>query len=112
MGATATDHAALTAYTEHLRRAEADAIFQRALSGEATAEDAARFTGHMLMEMARMSIEDGLVMQLHVGSFRNHNPQSSRASGPTWARTFPIATEFTRNLRPLLDKYGNDPRSP
>src|SRR5690606_22413283 len=73
MGATATDHAALTPYTAELSPQEADAIFQRALKGQASADDARRFTGHMLMEMARMSIEDGLVMQLHIGSYRNHN---------------------------------------
>ncbi|MBZ0290303.1 MAG: glucuronate isomerase, partial [Anaerolineae bacterium] len=73
MGATATDHAALTAYTEKLSPKEAETLFQRGLKGKASAEDAARFTGHMLIEMARMSIDDGLVMQLHVGSFRSHN---------------------------------------
>ena len=72
MGAKATDHAALTAYTATLTPAEAETIFQRALQGTATAEGAARFTGHMLIEMARMSVEDGLVMQLHVGAYRNH----------------------------------------
>jgi glucuronate isomerase len=86
MGATATDHAALTAYTGELSRPRPRRSFRRALKGEATADDAARFTGHMLMEMARMSIEDGLVMQLHVGSFRNHNPESSPATAWTRAR--------------------------
>ena len=79
MGAVATDHAALTAFTEELPLAHAEAIFQRALRGEATRQDAVRFTAHMLMEMARMSIEDGLVMQLHVGSYRNHNRMVYRA---------------------------------
>ncbi|GAG41986.1 unnamed protein product, partial [marine sediment metagenome] len=73
MGATATDHGAYTATTELLSAAEADAIFQRALQAVATEDDTNRFMGHMLIEMARMSTEDGLVMQLHVGSFRNHN---------------------------------------
>ena len=73
MGATATDHAALTPATAELTPVEAEAIFQRALKGESDSADAARFTAHMLMEMARMSIEDGLVMQLHPGSLRNHN---------------------------------------
>ena len=63
MGATAADHAASTAWTETLSARDAQAIFERALRGEATAKDAARFTGHMLVEMARMSSEDGLVMQ-------------------------------------------------
>ncbi len=110
MGARATDHAALTAYTEELSEAEADRIFQRALRGEATEEDAARFSAHMLMEMARMSIEDGLVMQLHVGAYRNHNPLIYERFGPDMGADIPVAAEFTRNLRPLLSKYGNDRR--
>ena len=110
MGATATDHAAQTAYTEELTDAEAEAIFQRALSGQATADDAARFTGHMLMESARMSIEDGLVMQFHPGSCRNHNPLIFERFGLDKGADIPVQGEFTRNLRPLLNKYGNDPR--
>jgi len=110
MGATATDHAALTAYTEELSDREAEAIFQRALRGEVTAEDATRFTGHMLMENARMSIEDGLVMQFHPGSYRNHNPVIFERFGPDKGCDIPIQGEFTRNLRPLLNKYGNDAR--
>lgn len=110
MGATATDHAALTPYTEELSPGEAEAIFQRALHNKATAEDAARFTGHMLMENARMSIEDGLVMQLHPGSYRNHNRLIFERYGLDKGADIPIPTEYTRNLHPLLNKYGNDPR--
>jgi glucuronate isomerase len=110
MGATATDHAALTPYTEELSAQEAAAIFQRALQGKAAAEDAARFTGHMLVENARMSIEDGLVMQLHPGSYRNHNAQIFERFGHDKGADIPIPTEYTRNLHPLLDKYGNDSR--
>ena len=75
MGAKATDHSALTPYTAELTTNEANAIFQRALHGQATGDDAHRFTGHMLMEMAQMSLDDGLVMQLHTGVMRNHYPQ-------------------------------------
>ncbi len=82
MGATATDHAALTPATAELTPVEAETIFQRALKGEADTSDAARFTAHMLMEMARMSIEDGLVMQLHPGSWRNHNEVIFQTFGP------------------------------
>jgi glucuronate isomerase len=110
MGATATDHAALTPATAQLTPAEADAIFQRALKGEADASDAARFTAHMLMEMARMSVEDGLVMQLHPGSLRNHNDVIFQKFGLDKGADIPIQTEYTRNLLPLLNKYGNDPR--
>ncbi len=109
-GAKATDHAALTAYTNRLSAAEAETIFQRALQGTATAVDAQQFTGHMLMEMARMSIDDGLVMQLHVGSYRNHNPVIFKRFGPDMGADIPITTEFTRGLRPLLSAYGNNPK--
>ena len=110
MGATATDHAALTPFTAELTPFEADAIFQRALNGQSTPDDAARFTAHMLMEMARMSIDDGLVMQLHPGSFRNHNAQIFQSFGADKGVDIPIQTEYTRNLLPLLNKFGNDPR--
>jgi len=110
LGATSTDHAALTAHTEELSAQEAEAIFQRGLQGRAGADDARRFTGHMLMELARMSIEDGLVMQLHIGSFRNHNPWLYERFGTDMGADIPIAGEFTRSLRPLLARYGNDRR--
>ncbi|MEW5718061.1 MAG: glucuronate isomerase [Chloroflexota bacterium] len=110
LGATATDHAALTPYTNELSKAEANTIFRRALRGQVSAEDAARFTGHMLMEMARMSIEDGLVMQLHPGSFRNHNAILFQRFGLDKGCDIPVLTEYTRYLHPLLNKYGNDPR--
>jgi len=108
MGATATDHAALTPTTAELTPTEADIIFQRALKGETDSSDAARFTAHMLMEMARMSIEDGMVMQLHPGSLRNHNEVIFQKFGLDKGADIPIQTEYTRNLLPLLNKYGND----
>jgi glucuronate isomerase len=110
MGATATDHAALTPYTARLSDHDASAIFARARAGEATPADLAAFTGHMLMEMARMSVEDGLVMQLHPGSLRNHNAAVAARFGPDRGCDIPVATEYTRNLQPLLNAYGNDPR--
>ncbi|MBL8131779.1 MAG: glucuronate isomerase [Anaerolineae bacterium] len=110
MGATATDHAAVSAYTGWLSDGDADAIFARAIAGSASEADAARFTGHMLIEMARMSVDDGLVMQLHVGSARNHNPTIFARHGRDMGADIPLAAEFTRNLKPLLDAFGSDPR--
>ena len=110
MGAKATDHGVVSAYTASLSPAEAEAIFARALAGAATAEDARRFTGHMMIEMARMSAEDGLVMQMHAGTFRNHNPFVFERFGADKGHDIPVATEFTHNLKPLLDRFGNDPR--
>jgi glucuronate isomerase len=110
MDAAATDHGVITPFTIELSSAEADAIFQRALKGKPRKGDAVRFTGHMLIEMARMSTEDGLVMQLHPGSFRNHNSWLYVTYGADKGADIPVATEYTRSLRPLLAKYGNDPR--
>jgi glucuronate isomerase len=108
MGATATDHAVLNPRTERLSPADADGVFQRALKGNATAADAEAFTAHMVMEMARMSCEDGLVMQLHPGSFRDHNQAVHQRFGPDKGCDIPISVDFTRNLLPLLNEYGND----
>ena len=110
LGATATDHAAFTAYTGRLPRSEAEAVVQRALQGTLEAGDAERFTGHMLMEMARMSADDGLVMQLHLGSYRNHNQTLFDRFGPDKGCDIPIAMEYTRSLRPLLGEFGEHPR--
>lgn len=110
MGATATDHGALSPATGELSAAQAETIFQRALKGKTEPGDAARFTAHMLMEMARMSTEDGLVMQLHPGSLRNHNSGLFQRFGTDMGADIPVQTEYTRSLLPLLNKFGSDPR--
>ena len=107
LGATATDHGVFSPYTTELDPAETDAIFQRALAGNADENDGRQFTGHMLMEFARMSVEDGLVMQLHPGSWRNHNTSLFEAFGADMGCDIPVATDYTRNLQPLLARYGN-----
>jgi glucuronate isomerase len=109
MGAVATDHAVLHPYTERLSEAKAGSIFQKALREEADADDKRRFQAHMLMEMARMSAEDGLVMQLHPGAYRNHNQAIYERFGADKGGDIPVQTEFTENLAPLLNAYGNDP---
>ena len=110
LGATATDHGMLEPYTARLDDVELQRIFARALAGAATAADERAFQGHMLMEMARMSVDDGLVMQLHAGSWRDHNPLVAARFGPDTGGDIPVATEYTRNLQPLLAAYGNDRR--
>ncbi len=108
MGAVSTDQGVKSPYTHKLSEAEADAIFQRALKGKASEEDEALFTANMLMEMARMSVEDGLVMQIHPGSLRNHNAIIYERFGLDKGCDIPMQTEYTRNLYELLNKYGND----
>jgi len=110
MGGTATDHGVLEPYTEKLTGEEAERLFQRGCSGQATAADQRRWEAHLLMEMARLSTEDGLVMQLHAGALRDHNQPLFEQFGPDRGGDIPIAAEFTRNLRPLLNTYGNDSR--
>jgi glucuronate isomerase len=110
LGGTATDHGVLEPYTNELTPAAADALFARARNGEATAADQREFEAHMLMEMARLSTEDGLVMQLHPGALRDHNTAVFERFGMDKGADIPVTAEFTRNLRPLLNRYGNDPR--
>jgi glucuronate isomerase len=109
MGATATDHAVLEPYTAWLRPEEAERLFQEALHGQVTRAEERRFEAHLLIEMARMSIADGLVMQIHPGALRDHNRPFCERFGPDRGADIPVATEFTRNLRALLNAYGNEP---
>lgn len=109
MGATATDHAVVVPHTEKLPGQEAGRLFDLALNGGATSADQSRFEAHMLMEMARMSVDDGLVMQLHAGSLRNHNVSLWERFGPDRGGDIPVITEYTRNLQALLNAFGNDP---
>ena len=109
-GATATDHGVVEPYTARLPADAADEIFQRAVAGQATAADQRAFQAHMLMEMARMSLDDGLVMQLHAGALRDHNRLVLERFGANMGADIPVATEYTRNLAELLNAHGNDPR--
>jgi glucuronate isomerase len=110
LGATSTDHGHPSAATFDLLRPECEALFRKALAGDASPTEAERFRGQMLTEMAQMSIEDGLVMQIHPGSFRNHNPHVFRTFGRDKGADIPTRTEYVRALKPLLDRFGNDTR--
>ncbi len=109
-GVTSTDHGHPTAATADLSAKDAEALFQKVCYGEYSAKDAELFRAQMLTEMARMSIEDGLVMQLHPGSYRNHNPSLFQQFGRDKGADIPMQTEFVNALKPLLNKFGNDPR--
>ncbi|MGQ9792949.1 MAG: glucuronate isomerase [Anaerolineae bacterium] len=110
MGARATDHSPVMVHIPDLSEQEVERIFQHGLKGIASTEEALLFTGRMILESARMSIEDGLVMQLHPGSYRNHNRWVYEIFGPDSGGDIPVQIEFTQALRTLLNKYGNDPR--
>lgn len=108
-GATSSDHGHPNARTANLSASEASALFERVLKN-ASAADADLFRAQMLTEMARMSTEDGLVMQIHPGSFRNHNASVFERFGMDKGADMPRATGYVEELKPLLDAFGNDTR--
>lgn len=108
-GARASDHGHRSADTTPLPEVEASRIYRRGLARELSAAEAEAFAGHMLHVLAGMACDDGLVMQLHPGVERDHHAQSAAVFGPDRGFDIPLATEFTRSLRPLLDSYGMSP---
>jgi glucuronate isomerase len=109
MGATSTDHGHPTAQTADLGEREAEMLFARVTRPGVCAADAELFRAHILTVMAGMSLEDGLVMQIHPGSFRNHNPQLFARFGRDKGADIPTRTDYVGALRPLLGRYGNRP---
>jgi glucuronate isomerase len=109
LGATATDHGHPTALTEDLSETSAASLFEQVIQGTAYAADLEIFRGQMLTEMARMSLEDGLVMQIHPGSVRNHNAQILAKYGRDMGADIPQQTNYVEALRPLLNRFGNEP---
>jgi glucuronate isomerase len=107
-GCTATDHGHPTAQTANLSPTEASALFARVLGGEADAAQQELFRAQMLTEMARMSLEDGLVMQIHPGSIRNHNHKLFERYGRDTGADIPGPTNYVNALRPMLDLFGNE----
>lgn len=105
-GATATDHGHPTAATANLSSAEAEALFAKVTRGDWTPADAELFRAQMLTEMAAMSHEDGMVMQLHPGSFRNHNAGLFASHGRDKGADIPTRTDYVHALKPLLDRFG------
>ncbi len=107
MGATSTDHGHPTAATANLSDEQASALFQK-VQDTPTADDAELFRAHMLVKMAEMSLDDGLVMQIHPGSHRNHNQQLFAHYGRDKGADIPANTEYVNALKPLLNKFGNN----
>jgi len=107
-GATSTDHGHPSAATANLSAAHAEALFERVKSGKSSAEDAELFRAQMLTEMAGMSLEDGLVMQIHPGSFRNHNQLLFETFGRDKGADIPQRTDYVHALKPLLDRFGSE----
>jgi glucuronate isomerase len=107
-GATATDHGHITAQTADLNPGEAEALFAKVVGGKADAKERELFRAQMLTEMARMSVEDGMVMQIHPGCWRNHNELIYRRFGRNIGGDMPMQGAFMGQLKPLLDRFGNN----
>ncbi|QCI65370.1 glucuronate isomerase [Phreatobacter stygius] len=108
-GATASDHGHASARTANLGPVEVERLFHRIVTGDAGADEADLFRGQMLTEMARMSLDDGLVLQIHPGSRRNHNCQVHGRFGRDMGADIPGPTDYVGALKPLLDAFGNEP---
>ena len=108
-GAVSTDHGVEELFTVDLDPAEGERLFQAVVAGRASAGERRAFRGHMLVQMARMSVADGLVMTIHPGVLRNHSSATHARFGPDSGHDIPVATEFTRGIRPLLERYGLEP---
>jgi glucuronate isomerase len=109
LGCTATDHGHPTAQTANLPQADAARLFGEVIAGSSDARQRELFRAQMLTEMARMSLEDGLVMQIHPGSARNHNRKLHERYGRDVGADIPTPTNYVDALRPLLDQFGNEP---
>jgi glucuronate isomerase len=110
LGCTATDHGHPTAATADLASDSAARLFHKVASGSGDADEHELFRAQMLTEMAAMSLDDGLVIQIHPGSLRNHNTRLFQRFGPDVGADIPTPTDYVQALRPLLDRFGNEPR--
>ena len=110
MGATATDHGHPTARTADLGQGEKESLFRRIVTGNWSPEDAELFRAQMLTEMAALSVEDGMVMQIHPGSHRNHDRGLHARFGRDKGADIPTRTDYVSALKPLLDRFGNEPK--
>ncbi|MFC8040190.1 glucuronate isomerase [Paenarthrobacter sp. NPDC057355] len=105
-GAVSADHGVRTPATLKLDPSDAEALFDKAVSGQANAQDRDAFEAHMMYQMARMSVEDGLVMTIHPGSYRNHHQPTFEAFGADTGHDIPFAVNYTEAVRPLLQDFG------
>lgn len=105
-GATSTDHGHPSARTENLSPAACEALYARVMTGKASDEERDQFRGQMLTEMAKLSLEDGLVMQIHPGSRRNHSSAALKTFGRDKGFDIPGRTDYVAALQPMLDVVG------
>ena len=110
LGTTATDHGHPSAATADLSDREAQALFGKIVAGHFSPAEAELFRAQMLTEMAKLSVEDGMVMQIHPGAFRNHNRKLFESHGRDKGADIPQPTDYVHALKPLLDRFGNHPR--
>jgi glucuronate isomerase len=108
LGCTSTDHGHPSARTADLCTAEAAELFSKVIQGRSDVHLSELFRAQMLTEMARMSLDDGLVMQIHSGCARNHNRKLYGRYGRDVGADIPTPVNYVDALRPLLDRFGNE----
>jgi len=109
LGATSSDHGHPTAETANLSDAAAEELFNRIRRGSSEERERRLFRAQMLTEMAKMSLDDGLVLQIHPGSWRNHSPSIYEKFGRDKGFDIPTRTDYVGALKPLLDCVGTEP---
>jgi glucuronate isomerase len=109
LGATATDHDVPELATCWLDRDQIETLHAQAMTGTLRNAEARAYYGHMLVEMAQMSVEDGLVMQIHAGSRRNTNAPLFASHGPDMGADIPGVIDWVAGMGPLLNRVGNAP---
>jgi glucuronate isomerase len=108
-GAVSADHGVIDVATADLDGSQAEALFQRVLAEVPNPEDSRLFRAHMLLQMAAMSVDDGLVMTVHPGVYRDHSTATRARYGPNTGHDIPVSTSFVEALRPLLNRFGLEP---
>jgi glucuronate isomerase len=108
-GAVSVDVGVTDPATADLSGPEAESLFQRSLTHALSEQEQATFRAHMLLQLAGMSVGDGLVLTIHAGVYRNHSTATAERFGPDTGHDIPVPTTFTRELRPLLERFGLEP---
>ena len=109
LGCTATDHGHPTAATADLGPEEAERLYEKIIARNSVPAEHELFRAQMLTEMARMSLEDGLTMQVHPGSLRNHDRLVYEKVGRDMGADIPTPTDYVHGLQPMLNRFGNEP---
>ncbi len=98
-GALAISQFALAARTADLPAEDAEKLFAKIVSRDFSPAEGDLFRAQMATEMARMSLDDGLVLQLHLDTPPVHDPEQK----------VPPPMPSVDGLLPLLQRFRGEP---